>query len=612
VVGGDSGELICAARVLGVAHPPGYPLYTLLGHLATLLPLGSVAVRVNLLSALADAGAAGLLCLAIHRVTGRAGPGVLAGLAFALSPMVWPYAVTAEVFALNNLLVAALLALSVRGLAAPERTLPAAALVFGLGLSNHHTILFLGGPLLLGLAWQARAHLDRRLLLLSAAALALGLLPYLHLVIGGLRHPALAWGETAAPAGFLDHLLRREYGTLQLGSSDMGGGGGLAARLRLLGTRFASSTLFLGPPLLALAVLARSRARAFAGLWAAAAALYVAVFFSLANLRLDDPLHVTVEERFSQQTLLVLAALCGVGLASAVDRLRGGAGRWIEWGLACGLPLALLAVNGPAQDQRHNTFFRDYAQAVLAELPPSAILLATSDEAFGSVRYLQLVEGVRPDVQVVPTGHLQRAWFPEFARRHLPGVVLPPFPFTARAFLDANLLHSPVFLLNKLPWLQTLEEAYTALPVGLVDQVVSKGATPELGPWIDDSTRAFGRFDAEARAAGLPEGSWERYVARNLARQHERWGLAVATAAARASDPMAAALQVVRALSPLAERPGASPTLLKNLGVAYQFVARTDPQAREGMRRAWQGYLKVAPPDDRDLPAIRKLLAEQP
>ena len=168
VVGGDSGELICAARVLGVAHPPGYPLYTLLGHLATLLPLGSMAVRVNLLSALADAGAAGLLCLAVHRVTGRAGAGVLAGLAFALSPMVWPYAVTAEVFALNNLLVAALLALSVRGLAAPERTLPAAALVFGLGLSNHHTILFLGGPLLLGLAWQARAHLDRRLLLLSA------------------------------------------------------------------------------------------------------------------------------------------------------------------------------------------------------------------------------------------------------------------------------------------------------------------------------------------------------------------------------------------------------------------------------------------------------------
>ena len=55
IVGGDSGELITTAYLLGVPHPPGYPLYTILGKLFSLIPFYSVAWRVNLLSALLDA-----------------------------------------------------------------------------------------------------------------------------------------------------------------------------------------------------------------------------------------------------------------------------------------------------------------------------------------------------------------------------------------------------------------------------------------------------------------------------------------------------------------------------------------------------------------------------
>ena len=43
----DSGELIVAAHGLGVAHPPGTPLWVMLAHLASLVPVGSVAVRIN-------------------------------------------------------------------------------------------------------------------------------------------------------------------------------------------------------------------------------------------------------------------------------------------------------------------------------------------------------------------------------------------------------------------------------------------------------------------------------------------------------------------------------------------------------------------------------------
>src|SRR5262245_48960660 len=69
VPGGDSGELILAAQTLGVAHPPGYPLFTMLGKLFSLLPFSTIAWRINLLSAVCDAGAAALLLLATARWT---------------------------------------------------------------------------------------------------------------------------------------------------------------------------------------------------------------------------------------------------------------------------------------------------------------------------------------------------------------------------------------------------------------------------------------------------------------------------------------------------------------------------------------------------------------
>src|SRR5688572_1692281 len=64
IVLGDSPELTAAAYLAGVPHPTGYPLYMILGHLfIRLCPLGSVAYRMNLLSALAAAAAVGLVYL---------------------------------------------------------------------------------------------------------------------------------------------------------------------------------------------------------------------------------------------------------------------------------------------------------------------------------------------------------------------------------------------------------------------------------------------------------------------------------------------------------------------------------------------------------------------
>ena len=96
VPGGDSGELLQIAIELGVAHPPGYPTWTMMAHAFSYLPWGGLAWRVNLSSAVCDAAAAGLLCAAVGAWCDSDWTGVAAGGAFAFAPLVWQYATQAR------------------------------------------------------------------------------------------------------------------------------------------------------------------------------------------------------------------------------------------------------------------------------------------------------------------------------------------------------------------------------------------------------------------------------------------------------------------------------------------------------------------------------------
>ena len=613
VVGGDSGELIVAAAVRGIAHPPGYPLYTLLGNLFAHLPIGTVAWRVNLLSAACDAAAAGLLCHAVLRWTRSAGAALLAAALFAFSPLVWPYAVSAEVFPLNNLFAAALVDLSVTAAFAPRPVLlPLTAFVVGLGLTNHHTLVFLGAPLLAALALLERKTLSIRGAALAALAFAAGLLPYLYLPWAAAAHPPLAWGDPTTWRGFLTHLLRREYGTFRLANAEVGAAGSTLPRMAHFLERFGRTTLWAGPALVVASGFEAARdapSRRLVAFWSLTLAAYVLVFATLANVRLDEPLHVTVQDRFWQQALLVGCALAGVGLA-ALGRIAGRAAGAVEGVLAAGAAVGLVATGFSANDLSHRRLFHDYGVAVLESLPEGSILLITSDEAIGSVRYAQLVEGARPDVRVIPTGQLTSPWLRAFARARLPGVVLPPGAFTARQFIDANIGHAPIVLVNKVPWLQPLEEAYHAWPVGLADRVLPRPQEPDLIPWAREASESFRRFDPAAGSA-LPEGTWERYLADSYWKEYRRFArVLVTTAAPRAREPEAHRALVL-ALEPLAERdPQVDPDVLKNLGVAFQRLSATDPGAGAKMVLYWRRYLAEGPANDPDRAAISRVVTE--
>jgi hypothetical protein len=108
----DSLEFQLVAPTFGIAHPTGYPLYTLLGGLwsRVIFPFGNWAWRMNIFSAVIGAATIAVLFLLAGRLaSGNPWTGIAAALAFALSPIWWSQTTIAEVYALHGLFVAMIL-----------------------------------------------------------------------------------------------------------------------------------------------------------------------------------------------------------------------------------------------------------------------------------------------------------------------------------------------------------------------------------------------------------------------------------------------------------------------------------------------------------------------
>jgi len=211
----DSLEFQLVTYKLGIAHPTGYPLYTLLGKLFTLLPLGDVAYRVNLMSALFAALTVALLYLTMRLALEFRVPAVLGALVFALSPVFWSQAVMAEVYTLNSMFVALTLFLLLRWKEAVEEgkgaSLRPLALIYGLSLTHHRTMVLLAPAMAAFILWVDRGLLKRewaRLALLFLAPLLL----YLYIPIRGVYTTSLDGTYVNTLSGFIEQVTAGGYG----------------------------------------------------------------------------------------------------------------------------------------------------------------------------------------------------------------------------------------------------------------------------------------------------------------------------------------------------------------------------------------------------------------
>ena len=287
---------------------------------------------------------------------------------------------------------------------APE----AGSFVIGLGMCNQHTIVLLATPLVLSILSTRSISLSRMGCL--TLILLFGLAPYAYLPLSSVTSapPLGSWGEHRSFEGFMRHVLRREYGTLQLytsGSSekDMEQKRPLLSRFPSVAWRLlidsSHSAALIGAPL-GLASLLTEKTQQGGGRVAACLSLsllfYISVFGSLANLPTGD-FFAQILDRFSMQPQLLITVLAAVGLRDVGTRF-GGMPTW----LAVAAVAASMGRNSVGRigewrsgDKKGDVagmrgIVERFGRDVLMGLPEGAVVLSTGDIHYYPLLYLQV------------------------------------------------------------------------------------------------------------------------------------------------------------------------------------------------------------------------------
>jgi tetratricopeptide (TPR) repeat protein len=482
----DSGELIAAARNLGVAHPPGFPSYVLLGHLASRVPAGSVAERLNAFSAVGAALAAAALVFAVGRALrtgdapsgGRswtaAAPATLAGLLLAFGHTQWSYATVTEVYALTTLALCALLGLALAARRSEGRW-PwfALAAVLGLATGTHHVTIALLVPSLLVLAWgplRRRASVPFTAALLATAAAGAALV-YLYLPWAAGRGTFPGWGDPRTLERFWWHLSGRQYQAFLTPSAES---------VRVEAAAFARA-LFreFGPPWFpaALALSAYGLVRLFRHDRVLCAALVL-----LLGLDAVYALSYTIAEdkdAYYLPAIVALALAAGVGAAALLARVTRKRPLW-----AAGLfliPLVALLHHRTALDRSRFWIAHDYARDALAGVSPDGLLLTADWQLYSPLLYFQEVEGWRQDVMAVDVSLLRRSWYVEALRaRHV--ARWAPLVTETDAFLEDLRAweQDPALYERDVSRNRRINERYQAMVVALVTHAPRAFATNEV------------------------------------------------------------------------------------------------------------------------------------
>lgn len=621
VAGGDSGELIVVANSLGVAHPPGYPLYTLIGKLACLFPFGSVAQRMNWLSGVFDASAAMVLFLSVARWTKNLWAGFLSAGMFAFSPWVWSYATTAEVFSLNNLLNSILIFLSFRYFEKPDlKWIYVVSLILGLGLANHQTLMFFGIPLIFWMLLREKNSAFRlKPLLIIVSSFLLGLSFYLYLPIASQKIPLWGWGDQTQLDGFLKHFFREEYGTFQL----VRGVGEEGLFLKLMIHYLASlpeqfvviGIVFL---ILGLYYLMRSPNRSpWVVFWLFAYCFYMVFFLMLSNVNLKVLLSLTIQSRFYQQSNLILALWMGLGAhsCSKIPFLKKKVSYHGMMLLALSSVSLQILWHWNSQNQSKNFYFEKFGSSILRNLPQNALLLSQGDHVQGAIRYVQTVKGYRTDVKLVDIAFLTFPWSKRWLNHNFPEIRLPkngnylPSDYNMKDLIEENLSKFPIFVINGFyPWDHSTENVYQNVSWGFTERIVPKTQLIAPEVWREANDTIFESFPI-LELARYPTGSWEASIARSYFGSTYVYGTRLLSQAVEMHDDQKLLEKGTKILELVGNYyPDVHVDLFKNLGVAYQHRGAYDAQAYLKMKDAWRKYLQGNPPETHEVIAIKRFL----
>ena len=439
----DSGSLVSAAWHMGIAHPPGEPAYLALARIAQLLPIGDIAFRVNLLSAVALA-----LCVLPIAALSRS-----LAVELGFSPVVKRFAavvapllvllgfgaqlqgVRAELYSLCALLLTS--ALACAALTTSVRASAGVGLLVGLAACVHPllTVATLPAIGIFLLLWERPTRRD---LLVAGLSFSVAYGANAWLPLRALALPQRSWGIPDHPAALLDVLLARDF------ASNFGAEApSLIHNLQLL---FEESSRA-GTPLLlllsAVAGFAWSRGRLARALVVALPLWWVG---NLLTMALQNKLYADNPDVLGYLLVGALPAAPLAALTLAVGLL--GQPSWVLRAATCLLLTWVVlpqALDGHQADRSANFLPARFAYSQAAALPPGSVLLTSGNDTAFSWGYLQGVERRRADLTLIhrvllghPHEQARLLGIDAVAGAMIPGTGLPWIPALRDLPLDVH------------------------------------------------------------------------------------------------------------------------------------------------------------------------------
>jgi Protein of unknown function (DUF2723) len=441
----DSGEFITAIYSLGSAHSPGYPSFINYAKLFTYLPFGNIAFRVNIATAFSSA----LACYAVYLLVERFLDGeelttdetfsaiykkmtaLCAALTFGFSARLWLQSNHDKPYPLVSFLVAMVfyLLLLWRDHYRQGEERPAyvylGAFLCGIAFGAHQTVVLLL-PAYVCLILSMDLGLVRRVkeMILAVAFAVVGFSVHLHLPIRATRNPLLNWGDPKSLTQFMWHLLRKGY---PVEKPDRGPAL-LLAQIRVF--NIPHEFTWVGLLLLAVGIVVsikKRRDEVLAYLLGILSFLLVIVGF------FNTPEEfIFLTEEFFTPLYLLSAVFIGLGLFYLVKKsvneipakhLRVLPVRALVAVVLLALPVTVCALHYVENDQHENYVAYDYASNLLRSLPQRTVLYTWGDSGAFPLWYLQGVERMREDLDLLHTPHLVFKWyldaFPELFRKSI-------------------------------------------------------------------------------------------------------------------------------------------------------------------------------------------------
>jgi hypothetical protein len=468
--------LIVVAHGLGIAHPPGVPLWIILAHLASLVPFGNVAQRINFSSAFFAALACAMLTLVLaeliitelslaaskrRKIGARqtkkaddasvapfvvAAPAVGAGLLMAFSRTLWSYATITEVYALNTLVILVIFFLMLRWrrrivedrihtstasnagqigspITGHDAFLYAAAILFGLALGVHHVTVALTLPAVAVIVYRTeglRFFTSRRLLYSAAISIGALVAIYAYLPFAAARSPVINWGHPRSLQEIWWHITGRQYRVF-LTFTPMMMGKQFVEFWTLVAREFGVSWLPVSL-VIALAGMASAFKKDRTTFW-------FLLLIVVGNLAYDLNYEIAEDkDAYYLPVFIAIAIAAGLGIRWLIQSIISKpllAGRPLLVSAVVVLLIWTIALTGNWRFNNRSRYFiaHDYVENLFSTIAPNGLLLTLDWQVVSPMFYAQEIERLRPDVKVVDVNLLRRSWYFDYLKHAHPGLI---------------------------------------------------------------------------------------------------------------------------------------------------------------------------------------------